>query len=181
MHPKKSNVRTRELEPRTDARAVSNILDEVFGEEVTPDSLIFDFDDDNCYRGIVAQDDTGIIGGVLLFRFVPREGVLVVLNAGVLPDCRREGFGTALFSRLKTCLRDSYKRITVDVLETDLVAQMFLRHVDFLAVAITTKEGRTQSTRFKVYRFEYDIRERPNFKRQEPKFDWMNKPRISKR
>ena len=86
-----------------------------------------------------------------------RKSSVRVVTFAVHPEWRRRGFGMALIGRLKAKLSSHRRnRITLDVSERNLDAQIFFKRMGFLALRVNrdaTDEGDTYRM---VYRYEGD-------------------------
>jgi ribosomal-protein-alanine N-acetyltransferase len=75
--------------------------------------------------GMVAEED-GIVVGFMIYESHARH--IHVVSFTVDPECRREGIGTAMMDKLKSKLEQFKRnRITLDVRETNLGAQLFFK------------------------------------------------------
>jgi ribosomal-protein-alanine N-acetyltransferase len=87
----------------------------------------------NCI-GMVAEHEERIVGFMI---YELHRNRLHLLNFAVHADFHRRGVGsrmiTKLISKLSSQRRD---RITLEVRETNLAAQLFFRHMGFRAVAV---------------------------------------------
>lgn len=87
----------------------------------------------NCI-GKVAEAGERVVG-FLIYELLPKR--LQVLNIAVHPDWRRRGVGKALITDRQDRLTITRRtRITLEVRETNLEAQLFFRAVGFRAMAI---------------------------------------------
>lgn len=87
----------------------------------------------NCV-GMVAERHGSIVGFVMYETFKNR---LHVLNMAVHPECRRLGIGKQLLAKLQSKLSPQRRaKMTLEVRETNLAAQLFFRAHGFRAVAI---------------------------------------------
>lgn len=104
----------------------------------------------NCI-GMVAEQDERVVGFML---YELQKKSLAILNFAVHSHYRRRGVGTRLIGKLvsKLCM-DRRKLITVDIRETNLTAQLFLRDCGFFAMSSVT--GMYDDTGEDGYCFEY--------------------------
>lgn len=81
--------------------------------------------------GMIARVD-GSAAGTVVYRLLPKK--LHVLSLAVHPDWRRQGVGTAIIDRLVAKISQQRRNeIMMEVRETNLNAQLFLRANGFLA------------------------------------------------
>lgn len=69
------------------------------------------------------QEDLGSVRGFFIYGW--RKQTMQLLNIGIDPTHRRKGLGTAIVDKLKSKL--SERKLIVDVPETDLAMQLFLK------------------------------------------------------
>lgn len=87
----------------------------------------------NCV-GMVAQHDSGVCGFAIYE--ISRRGYSI-LKLAVEPGCRRRGVGRRLLAAIARRLSAPQRRqIAIDVAESELAAQLFLRAAGFRAEAI---------------------------------------------
>lgn len=87
----------------------------------------------NCI-GMVAEHDDQVVGFMIYELHKTR---LHVLNFAVAPDVRRYGVGRQMIEKLIGKLSSQRRtRITLEVRETNLPAQLFFRTEDFRAVSV---------------------------------------------
>lgn len=87
----------------------------------------------NCIGMVVEQDDRVV--GFMIYEL--HKTRLHVLNFAVAPDCRRRGVGTQMVSKLVGKLSLQRRvRVTLEVRETNLEAQLFFRTQGFRAVSV---------------------------------------------
>jgi ribosomal-protein-alanine N-acetyltransferase len=84
-------------------------------------------------NAIVAEVDERVAGFVV---YELRGDKITVLNLAVAPDDQRAGIGTALMGQLINRLGVSLVRITLEVRETNLAAQLFFKSLGFRAVLV---------------------------------------------
>jgi [ribosomal protein S18]-alanine N-acetyltransferase len=82
---------------------------------------------------LVAEEAGQTIGFLLYELFLHRFSILRI---GVLPSCRRKKVGTRLISALVEKLTEKRTLISVEVRETNLPTQLFLKAQGFLAVEV---------------------------------------------
>ena len=84
--------------------------------------------------GLVAEHDGQIVGFVIYELHKTR---LRILNCAVAAGVRRQGVGTQMVTKLAGKLSVARRtRVTLEVCETNLIAQVFLRSLGFRAVRI---------------------------------------------
>lgn len=89
----------------------------------------------NCI-GMVAEHECDVAGFMI---YELRRTSISLLSIAVHPDYRRIGIGTALIAKLLTKLNHVRRnQIDVQVRETNLGAQLFLRDLGFRAVAVVS-------------------------------------------
>ena len=82
--------------------------------------------------GMSAEYDDQIIGFVLYELSKTR---IRLIRVAVDPDCRRRGIGTQIIAKLAGKLSPERRRkIELDVMESNLVGQVFFRECGFLAI-----------------------------------------------
>jgi [ribosomal protein S18]-alanine N-acetyltransferase len=86
----------------------------------------------NCLS-LVAEQDATVVGFMIYER---HETSLHILNFAVHPQRRRRKVGTALVDKMKSKLSTRRTHITMNVRETNLVAQFFFRQQGFRAVNV---------------------------------------------
>jgi [ribosomal protein S18]-alanine N-acetyltransferase len=87
----------------------------------------------NCIGMVVEQDDRVV--GFMIYEL--HKTRLHVLNFAVAPDCRRRGVGAQMVSKLVGKLSLQRRvRVTLEVRETNLEAQLFFRAQGFRAVSV---------------------------------------------
>lgn len=107
--------------------------------------------------GMVAEINDRI-DGYMVYEL--HDAHLSLLLFGVAPDARRRGVGTRLLDHLKyKCYSHRRDYLTLDVIDTETPAHLFLRYNDFRAVAV----------RGPLYRFEWHMRDgdREHFEREQ--------------
>ncbi len=94
------------------------------------------------------------IHGYVVYRLNSRD--LEILNLAVHPEHRRLMLGTALMDKLKAKLSPERRcRLTADVRESNLDAQLFFRELGFRAVAIKPRRFDNDEA---AYRFQYRLK-----------------------
>src|SRR5207245_3360521 len=87
----------------------------------------------NCI-GMVAEQGEKVVGFMI---YELHKTKLHILNFAVYPTCRRGGVGAQMVSKLITKLSSHRRtRITLEVRETNLAAQLFFRSQAFRAVRV---------------------------------------------
>jgi ribosomal-protein-alanine N-acetyltransferase len=87
----------------------------------------------NCI-GMVAENNERVVGFMIYELY---KDQLHVLNFSVAPDLRRREVGTQMVEKLVGKLSDRRRtRISLEVRETNLAAQMFFKHCGFRAVSL---------------------------------------------
>jgi [ribosomal protein S18]-alanine N-acetyltransferase len=87
----------------------------------------------NCI-GMVAEQGEKVVGFMI---YELHKTKLHILNFAVQPTCRRVGVGAQMVAKLISKLSSHRRtRITLEVRETNLVAQLFFRSQDFRAVRV---------------------------------------------
>lgn len=87
----------------------------------------------NCI-GMVAEQDDEVVGFMI---YELHKNRLHLLNFCVAPQARRRGIGTSMVEKLSSKLsQDRRNRITLEVRETNLIAQLFFRHQGFKAISV---------------------------------------------
>ena len=87
----------------------------------------------NCI-GMVAEQDDEIVGYMIYELYKTR---LHILSFAVHQHHRRSGVGTAMVEKLKSKLSHQRRnRIVLEVRETNLEAQLFFKHQEFLALSV---------------------------------------------
>jgi ribosomal-protein-alanine N-acetyltransferase len=87
----------------------------------------------NCIGMVVEQDDRGV--GFMIYEL--HKTRLHILNFAVAPDCRRRGLGQQMVTKLVGKLSLQRRvRVTLEVRETNLDAQIFFRAQGFRAVSV---------------------------------------------
>jgi len=106
-------------------------------------------------HGIVAEYTRHVVG-FMMYEFLPHLHLLHVLNFAVSPSFRRKGVGTEMVWRLKQKLSEhSHHAIILEVRETNLPAQLFLRSRHF--EARTVLRGYYQDTIEDAYQMSYEL------------------------
>jgi len=87
----------------------------------------------NCI-GMVAEQGEKVVGFMI---YELHKSKLHILNFAVSPSCRRYGVGAQMVAKLISKLSSHRRtRITLEVRETNLAAQLFFRHQGFRAVRV---------------------------------------------
>ena len=87
----------------------------------------------NCI-GMVAEYEERVVGFMI---YELHKNQLHVLNFAVRPDVRRRGIGEQMVDKLVGKLSQQRRnRITLEIRETNLAAQLFFRSLDFKAVTV---------------------------------------------
>jgi ribosomal-protein-alanine N-acetyltransferase len=106
----------------------------------------------NCI-GTVAEHGERVVGFMV---YELHNAKLHVLNFAVHPEFRRQGVGRQLVAKLRTKLSAQRRtRITLEVRETNLVAQMFFRSQDFAATGVL--RNHYDDTDEDAYQMEYQL------------------------
>jgi ribosomal-protein-alanine N-acetyltransferase len=87
----------------------------------------------NCI-GMVAERDDEVVGFMI---YELHKNRLHLLNFSVAPACRRTSIGTSMIEKLSSKLsQDRRNRITLEVRETNLGAQLFFKELGFRAISV---------------------------------------------
>jgi ribosomal-protein-alanine N-acetyltransferase len=87
----------------------------------------------NCI-GMVAEQGEKVVGFMI---YELHKAKLHILNFAVHPGCRRHGVGAQMVAKLISKLSSHRRtRITLEVRESNLAAQLFFRHEGFKAVKV---------------------------------------------
>ena len=87
----------------------------------------------NCI-GMVAEHGEKVVGFMI---YELHKNKLHILNFAVHPSWRRQGVGAQMVGKLVTKLSSHRRtRITLEVRETNLPAQLFFRHQEFKAIRV---------------------------------------------
>jgi ribosomal-protein-alanine N-acetyltransferase len=117
----------------SDIPAVLEIERGSFARPWTEDELKRVLAHNNCL-GIVAQAGEKVVGFVI---YEISRSKFQLLNVAVHPRHRRKGYGTAMLARIAARLEMGPQESVVgEVRESNLPAQLFLRHSGFRAVEI---------------------------------------------
>lgn len=106
----------------------------------------------NCI-GMVAEYDERVVGFMI---YELRNDQLHVLNFSVRPDVRRRGVGMQMVNKLVGKLSQQRRnRITLEIRETNLAAQMFFKNLGFRAVSVLRDyyDGTVEDAYVMQYRF----------------------------
>ena len=107
----------------------------------------------NCI-GMVAEHDERVVGFMIYELHKTR---LHVLNFAVAADCRRQGVATQMADKLVGKLSQQRRvRVTLEVRETNLAAQLFFRSRGFRAVSVL--RGYYEDTPEDAYLMQYRYR-----------------------
>jgi ribosomal-protein-alanine N-acetyltransferase len=105
--------------------------------------------------GMVAEEHEAIVG---YFVYDLCDGFIHVLNLAVDPTHARRGIGTKLITRLIEKISQQRRtRICMEVRESNLGAQLFLKNQGFVAQCIV--KNHYCDTGEESYRFEYELPE----------------------
>ena len=118
---------------RRDLPLVITIENECFDYAWEEEDFISVLRQSNCIGMVVEEDD--VVMGYMVYELSKKH--IELLNLGVHPDVQNRGYGTALIDRLKDKI-DEQRRHTLllNVRETNLQAQLFLRNRGFVASKI---------------------------------------------
>ena len=83
--------------------------------------------------GMVAEYEERVVGFMIYELFKQR---LHLLNFAVHPDYRRNGIGSAMLAKLASKLVGRRTSVMLEVRETNVEAQLFLKAVGFRAVSV---------------------------------------------
>ena len=89
---------------------------------------------DRTVNEIVASDESDNVLGFIVYRRPETHTGIIVLRMKVVAESRRQGIGNMLVDNLKSRI-GRRNRIIVDVSETNLGAQLFLKSCGFKCVA----------------------------------------------
>ncbi|MCA9134198.1 MAG: ribosomal protein S18-alanine N-acetyltransferase [Planctomycetales bacterium] len=106
----------------------------------------------NCI-GMVAERDEQVVGFMI---YELHKNRLHLLNFSVDPACRRDGIGCSMVDKLSSKLSyERRNRITLEVRETNLAAQLFFRQLGFRAVSVLRDfyEDSTEDAYLMQYRY----------------------------
>ncbi len=106
----------------------------------------------NCI-GMVAERDDAVVGFMI---YELHKNRLHLLNFSVNPACRRSAIGSSMVEKLSSKLsQDRRNRITLEVRETNLDAQLFFKHHGFRAISVLRDfyEDTTEDAYLMQYRF----------------------------
>ena len=102
--------------------------------------------------GKVAEHGETVVG-FMFYELRKGDGELFLANFAVHPAYRRMGIGAAMASKLGDKLSfHRYQRITLEIRETNLAAQMFFRAQGFKAIGV--ERGFYEDTDEDAFRFE---------------------------
>ena len=118
---------------RRDMAEVLDIENESFEFPWTEEDFIRCLRQRNCI-GMVAEHDERVVGFMIYELHKTR---LHLLNFSVADEFGRRGVGTQMVNKLAGKLSSQRRtRITLEVRETNLAAQLFFRNADFRAVSV---------------------------------------------
>ncbi len=144
---------------RRDLPAVLEIERQSFEYAWTEEDFLRCLEQRNCVGTVVRVDDQ--IVGYMIYQM--HKNRIHLLNFAVAPQWRRKGVGTQMIQRLKKRLvQQGRQRITLEVRETNLPAQLFFRHCGFRAICVL--HGFYENTTEDAYLMQY--RHRPSLKEQ---------------
>src|SRR5467141_1256153 len=136
-----SNIRTEKEQVRVHIRwMIRRDMPEVLHTE--QESFEFSWTEEDflrCLRqrnciGMVAERGEKVVGFMI---YELHKSKLHILNFAVSPSCRRNGIGAQMVAKLVSKLSSHRRtRITLEVRETNLTAQLFFRSQDFKAVRV---------------------------------------------
>jgi len=133
--------------------------------EIEAESFEFPWSEDDFHRclrqrncvGMVADWDGEILGYMI---YELQKNGLHLLNFAVAPRCRRRGVGRQMAARLIAKLAPQRRtRITLEVRETNLTAQLFFRALGFRAVSVL--RGFYEDTPEDAYVMQYRYQPQP--------------------
>ena len=118
---------------RRDMPEVLQIEQDSFDYSWTEEDFLRCLRQRNCI-GMVAEQGEKVVGFMI---YELHKTKLHILNFAVHPGCRRLGVGTQMVAKLISKLSSHRRtRITLEVRETNLQAQLFFRSQGFLAVRV---------------------------------------------
>ena len=138
---------------RKDMKEVQEIESECFEFAWDEDDFMQCLRQRNCI-GMVAEYQ-GRVVGFMIYQL--QKSKIHLLNVATLKEFRRQGVGTQLVTKLISKLGNQRRsRITLEVRETNLPAQLFLRSLGFLAIDILHGfyEGTNEDAYQMVYRYQ---------------------------
>lgn len=112
----------------------------------------------NCI-GMVAEQDDQVVGFMI---YELHKNRLHLLNFSVAAESRRTCIGTSMVDKLSSKLsQDRRNRITLEVRETNLSAQLFFKKLGFRAVSVLRDfyEDTTEDAYLMQYRYRAQIEE----------------------
>jgi len=140
---------------RRDMPEVLNIESQSFEFPWSEDDFIRCLRQRNCI-GMVAEHEEQIVGFMI---YELNRNLLHVLNFAVRADFRRRGLGSQMLDKLVSKLSQQRRtRITLEVRESNLAAQLFFRRAGFKAVSVLRDyyEDTTESAYVMNYALEAD-------------------------
>ncbi len=118
---------------RRDMQAVLEIESSNFEFAWSEEDFIRCLRQRNCI-GMVAEHEDRVVGFMI---YELHKNRLHILNFAVSADCKRQGIGRSMVSKLMGKLsHDRRNRIMLEVRETNLDAQLFFRGLGFRAVSV---------------------------------------------
>lgn len=112
----------------------------------------------NCI-GMVAERDDEVVGFMI---YELHKNRLHLLNFSVEPSCRRNSIGRTMVEKLSSKLsQDRRNRITLEVRETNLGAQLFFKELGFRAISVLRDfyEDTTEDAYLMQYRYGTNVEE----------------------
>jgi ribosomal-protein-alanine N-acetyltransferase len=140
---------------RRDMPEVLNIESQSFEFPWSEDDFIRCLRQRNCI-GMVAEHEEQIVGFMI---YELNRNLLHVMNFAVRADFRRRGLGSQMLDKLISKLSQQRRtRITLEVRESNLAAQLFFRRSGFKAVSVLRDyyEDTTESAYVMNYALETD-------------------------
>jgi len=118
---------------RRDMAEAVRIDQDSFEEPWTDERLINHLREPECI-GLVVEEDDRVVGYVV---YLLKRNRLMVIRMAVAPSHRRRGIGRAILNKLAGKLNAvGRSKITIEIPETDLGSQLFMRSCGFRAVQI---------------------------------------------
>lgn len=139
---------------RRDMPEVQHIEDASYDLGWTEEDFLRCLRNRNCI-GMVAERGDEVLGYML---YTLHDTRIHILNFSVHPQCRRQDVGTQMLAKMVGKLSSHRRnRITLEVRETNLAAQLFFRAQGFQAVRVLREHY--EDTNEAAYRFAYRLRE----------------------
>ena len=138
---------------RRDMKEVLEIESECFEFAWNEDDFVRCLQQRNCI-GMVAEYQGRVVGFMI---YELQKTKIHLLNVATLKEFRRKGIGAQLVAKLIAKLGNQRRsRIVLEVRETNLPAQLFLRSLGFLAIDILHGfyEGTNEDAYQMVYRYQ---------------------------